>query len=163
MAAQFIIARQLSSVTLQRDESDDKMVKMPVMKRLVEMRYMFCNIRTVQQLRSSYRWEYLYPEWPVICQLGHRSPFAYLVTFADLVTCNWLLTDMLREMILTFQNECIQIIVPVLVQAHNNFQETHMPGISLQRYSYVFCPNSSFSCQSVSSCKFLQPLFQALA
>jgi len=39
---------------------------------------------------------------------------------------------MLREMILTFQNECIQIIVPVLVQAHNNFQESHMPGTSLQ-------------------------------
>jgi len=38
---------------------------------------------------------------------------------------------MLREMILTFQNECIQTIVPVLVQAHNNFQESHVPGTTL--------------------------------
>jgi len=38
---------------------------------------------------------------------------------------------MLREMILTFQNECIQIIVPVLVQAHNSFQESHLPGMAL--------------------------------
>jgi len=37
---------------------------------------------------------------------------------------------MLREMILTFQNECIQIIVPVLRQAHNNFQESHLPGMN---------------------------------
>jgi len=37
--------------------------------------------------------------------------------------------DLLREMILTFQNECIQSIVPVLGQAHNNFQESHIPGL----------------------------------
>ena len=35
-------------------------------------------------------------------------------------------------MVLTFQNECIQIIVPVLVQAHNNFQESHVPGVKIK-------------------------------
>jgi len=39
-------------------------------------------------------------------------------------------SDMLREMILTFQNECIQIIAPVLVQAHNSFQESHVLGMN---------------------------------
>ena len=38
--------------------------------------------------------------------------------------------DLLREMILTFQNECIQIIVPVLMQAHSSFQETCIPGLN---------------------------------
>jgi len=51
----------------------------------------------------------------------------------DFYPCNvFYLSDMLREMILTFQNECIQAIVPVLVQAHNNFQESRVQGMRTQ-------------------------------
>ncbi|KAI0239771.1 Ubiquitin carboxyl-terminal hydrolase 34 [Lamellibrachia satsuma] len=36
--------------------------------------------------------------------------------------------DVLREMVLTFQNECLQTIVPVLVQAHRTFQDNNLPS-----------------------------------
>ena len=66
----------------------------------------------------------LFFNWPVFQSYGCVCPRQCLLTFWLFVLCS----DMLREMILTFQNECIQIIVPVLRQAHNNFQENHMPG-----------------------------------
>ncbi len=39
-----------------------------------------------------------------------------------------LIPEVLREMVLTFQNECLQIIVPVLVQAHSHFQDSNVPS-----------------------------------
>ena len=53
------------------------------------------------------------------------------VSVSNFCSATFYFSEILREMILTFQNECIQIIVPVLVQAHNNFQESRLPGMNL--------------------------------
>jgi hypothetical protein len=37
-------------------------------------------------------------------------------------------TDVLREMVLTYQSECVHTIVPVLTQVHLAFQESNIPG-----------------------------------
>ena len=38
-------------------------------------------------------------------------------------------TDVLREMVLTYQSECVHTIVPVLTQVHLAFQESNIPGM----------------------------------
>lgn len=32
-------------------------------------------------------------------------------------------------MLLTYQNECVQTMVPILLHAHTSFQDNNMPGI----------------------------------
>lgn len=39
-----------------------------------------------------------------------------------------LCADVLREMVLTYQSECVHTIVPVLTQVHLAFQESNIPG-----------------------------------
>lgn len=38
------------------------------------------------------------------------------------------LSDVIKEMILTFQSECVHTIVPILTQAHVAFQENNLPS-----------------------------------
>jgi hypothetical protein len=56
------------------------------------------------------------------CWFYERGTMEMHVNFSHF-TLFFLISDTLREMILTFQNECIQTIVPVLKQAHASFQE----------------------------------------
>ena len=37
-------------------------------------------------------------------------------------------SDMLKEMVLTFQSESLQIIVPMLLNGHSTFQDNPMPS-----------------------------------
>lgn len=55
-----------------------------------------------------------------------------------------LCADVLREMVLTYQSECVHTIVPVLTQVHLAFQESNIPGkyhtlnwLRNQRYTWI--------------------------
>lgn len=36
--------------------------------------------------------------------------------------------EVLREMVIIFQSECVHTMVPMLTQAHVSFQESNLPG-----------------------------------
>ena len=54
--------------------------------------------------------------------------------------------EVLREMVLTYQSECVQVIVPILTQAHMSFQESTLPGtvLTLTLLAYVLVEANPF-------------------
>ena len=45
-----------------------------------------------------------------------------------------LLTDVLKELVLLFQAECVQVMVPVLILNHMQFQSSGMPHYFLSQF-----------------------------
>ena len=39
--------------------------------------------------------------------------------------------DVIKEMLLTYQNECVQTLVQILLHAHSSFQDSDMPSEQL--------------------------------
>ena len=53
--------------------------------------------------------------------------YLYEYSMSNIFFC--IVADVLREMVLDYQDECLQTIVPYLLECHHNFQESNMPGI----------------------------------
>lgn len=59
---------------------------------------------------------------------GYHTIFMWNGAHYNVLYLYILCADVLREMVLTYQNECVHTIVPVLTQVHLAFQESNMPG-----------------------------------
>ena len=81
-----------------------------------------------------------------LAKIIFQSRDFYIPTCAVVIECQYfqllflLSQECLREMVLTYQNECIQSIVPVLVQAHSTFQEHNGPSKKIRPHfdKYLF-------------------------
>lgn len=59
---------------------------------------------------------------------GYHTIFMWNGAHYNVLYLYILCADVLREMVLTYQSECVHTIVPVLTQVHLAFQESNMPG-----------------------------------